>query len=153
MSDLHELRIERHIAAPVDVVWRAWVDHQAEWFCPRPWRASVEVSELRPGGRSVVVMHGPAGEEMRHEGVYLEVVTGERIVSTDAFTAGWRPAGPFLVRIDEFAADGAGTRYAAVARHWTAEARDQHAAMGFEAGWGAAADQLEEVVRRLVAGG
>jgi uncharacterized protein YndB with AHSA1/START domain len=153
MSDLHELRIERHIAAPVDIVWRAWVDHQAEWFCPRPWRASVEVSELRPGGRSVVVMHGPAGEQMRHEGVYLEVVPGARIVSTDAFTAGWRPAGPFLVRIDEFAIDGAGTRYAAIARHWTAEAREQHAAMGFEAGWDAAANQLEEVVRRLAAGG
>ena len=92
MSETHELRIEGHIAAPVDLVWRAWVDHQEEWFCPKPWRAEVRTRELRPGGRSAIVMHGPAGEEMPFDGVFLEVVPGKRIVSTDAFTAaGTRP--------------------------------------------------------------
>ena len=37
------------------------------------------------------------------------------------------------------------TRYTATARHWTAEARDQHAAMGFEAGWGECANQLKRL--------
>jgi uncharacterized protein YndB with AHSA1/START domain len=153
MTEIFELSIERHIDAPVDLVWRAWVDHQEEWFCPRPWRAEVRTRELQAGGRSEIVMFGPDGEEMPMEGVFLEVIPGERIVSTDAFTAGWHPAGPFMVRIDEFAAEGSGTRYSAVARHWTAEARDQHAEMGFDAGWNAAADQMEEVVRRLMAAG
>jgi uncharacterized protein YndB with AHSA1/START domain len=153
MTEIFELRIERHIDAPVDLVWRAWADHQEEWFCPRPWRAEVRTRELHAGGRSEIVMFGPDGEEMPMEGVFLEVIPGERIVSTDAFTAGWHPAGPFMVRIDEFAVEGTGTRYSAVARHWTAEARDQHEGMGFEAGWNAAADQMEEVVRRLRAEG
>lgn len=94
-------------------------------------------------------MRGPAGEENRLEGVYLEVVPETRIVSTDAFTAGWMPAGPFMVRIDAFAAEGDGTRYTATARHWTEEARDGHAAMGFEAGWNAATDQLAAIAERL----
>ncbi|WP_447414905.1 SRPBCC domain-containing protein, partial [Clostridium perfringens] len=62
---------------------------------------------------------------------------------------GWVPAGPFMVRIDDFAPEGDGTRYTATARHWTAEARDRHAAMGFEAGWNAATDQLEAIAREM----
>ena len=45
----------------------------------------------------------------------------------------------------------AATRYTATARHWTADAKAQHEAMGFEAGWGASADQLVEVARQIAA--
>ncbi|MHA6723836.1 SRPBCC family protein [Sphingomonas sp. RS2018] len=149
MSASFELRIDRVIDAPREVVWRAWTQHQDEWFCPRPWRSETLVQELRPGGRSVIVMRGPDGEENRIEGVFLDVVEGERIVSTDAFTGDWVPAGPFMVRIDSFADEGDGTRYTAIARHWTREAMEGHQAMGFEAGWNAATDQLVAVARRL----
>ncbi len=145
----HQLQITRLIDAPVDAVWRAWTGHLAEWFCPRPWRAEVEEMDLRPGGRSRMTFHGPDGEAMPLQGVYLEVVPGKRIVSTDALDADWNPHGPNMVRLDEFAPEGDGTRYTATARHWTAEAKAQHEAMGFEAGWGASADQLAEVARRL----
>ena len=43
------------------------------------------------------------------------------------------------------------TRYTATARHWTQEARDNHAAMGFEAGWNAATDQLEAIALTFAA--
>jgi uncharacterized protein YndB with AHSA1/START domain len=152
MSAPHELRIERLIDAPIDVVWRAWVDHQDEWFCPRPWRSETVTRDMRPGGQSVIVMRGPDGEENRLEGVFLEVVPERRIVTTDAFTHDWVPAGPFMLRIDEFAPEGKATRYTATARHWTAEAKAGHEAMGFETGWGAAADQLAGVAHRLVRG-
>lgn len=153
MIEAHELRIERIIDAPLDAVWRAWTDHGGEWFCPRPWTAEVIEQDLRPGGRTAMVMRGPDGEENRLEGVFLEVVPRERIVSTDAFAAGWAPRGPFMVRIDTFEDMGDGrTRYAAAARHWTAEARASHEALGFEPGWNAATDQLAEVAKRLAAG-
>ncbi|WBH15602.1 SRPBCC family protein [Sphingomonas radiodurans] len=148
---IHELRIERLIDAPVATVWQAWTEHFAEWFVPRPWTVEVVEQDLRTGGRSAMVMRGPEGESNPSEGVFLEVVPGRRIVSTDAFRADWEPQEPFMVRIDEFADAEGKTRYTAIARHWTVEARDQHAAMGFEAGWNAATDQLEEVVRRIAA--
>lgn len=148
---MHELSIARLIDAPVDAVWRAWTEHLDEWFCPPPWRAELIEQELRAGGRSVIVMHGPDGETNRLEGVILEVVPQRRIVSTDALTADWTPQGPFMVRLDAFAEEGGRTRYTATARHWTEEARAQHAAMGFETGWGLSADQLEAVAKRLAA--
>jgi uncharacterized protein YndB with AHSA1/START domain len=149
MSEGHELSITRLIDAPVAAVWRAWTEHLDEWFCPHPWRAEVSVMDLRAGGRSALTMHGPAGEVVTIEGVYLEVEPRGRIVSTDAFTAGWQPAGPFMVRIDDFAEEGGGTRYTATARHWTAEAKAQHESMGFTPGWNAATDQLEAVAKRI----
>ncbi|PAX07841.1 SRPBCC family protein [Sphingomonas lenta] len=149
----HELTVTRLIDAPREAVWRAWTDHGEEWLCPRPWRAEVLEMDLRSGGASRMMFHGPDGEAMPLQGVYLEVRPGERVVSTDALDPDWRPHGPFMVRVDEFADEGGGTRYTATARHWTAEARAQHEAMGFEAGWGASADQLAEVAKRLAAGG
>ena len=137
------------IDAPVAAVWRAWTEHQDEWFCPRPWTSETLVQELRAGGRSMIVMRGPDGEENRSEGVFLEVVPERLIVSTDAFTKGWVPAGPFMARIDRLEAVDGGTRYTAIARHWTPETMEQHRAMGFEVGWNAATDQLVDVARRL----
>ena len=146
---IHELRIERLIDAPVDTVWRAWTEHFEAWFVPAPWRVELIEQDLRAGGRSAMVMRGPDGEESRSEGVFLEVVPKRLIVSTDAFTPGWLPQEAFMVRVDEFADENGKTRYTAIARHWTAVAREQHEAMGFEPGWNASADQLEEVVRRI----
>lgn len=147
----HELSITRLIDAPVAIVWQAWTEQFAEWFCPRPWRVEVIEQDLRTGGASSMVMHGPAGEQMPMQGVYLEVVPHARIVSTDALVEGWVPQEAFMVRLDEFAEEAGGTRYTATARHWTAEAKANHEARGFTAGWNASADQLEDEVRRLVA--
>ena len=142
-QETFELSLERHIAAPVETVWRTMTERFEAWFCPKPWRAEVQELDWRPGGRSLVVMHGPNGEAMPNEGVVLAFEPNRRFVVTDAFKAGWQPAGPFMVGVFEVESDGSGTRYRASARHWTREAMEQHRAMGFEVGWGMAADQLK----------
>lgn len=137
-----ELSVTRFIAAPPDRVWDIMTKRQEEWWCPRPWRVEIIEQDWRAGGRSASVMHGPNGERHPGEGVFLEVTPGRRFVFTDAFTAGWRPAKPFMVGIFEIAPEGDGTRYTASARHWDAETMKQHEEMGFEQGWGIVADQL-----------
>lgn len=140
-----ELSVTRHIAAPPDRVWRIMTERLPEWFCPKPWRTEVIEQDWRAGGRSAVVMHGPNGEKSSGDGVFLEVTPGRRFVFTDAFVAGWRPRGPFMVGIMEIEPEGDGTRYTASARHWSEESLRQHKEMGFEAGWSTVADQLAEL--------
>lgn len=148
----HELAIEQVLDAPVRTVWRAWTEHLEQWWCPLPWRTELHALELHPGGRFATTMLGPEGERHPGESVILEVVPERRVVFTNALLSGWQPqAGvPFsMVGVFEFTPEGSQTRYRAAARHWSAEDRDQHQAMGFEAGWTAVACQLEAVARRL----
>ena len=146
MTDALILSVTRHIAAPPAVVWHALIERMEEWWCPRPWRARIIEQQLHTGGRSCMEMIGPNGESMINDGVVLEFLPGRRLIFTDAFTAGWMPAGPMMVGVFEIAPEAGGTRYTASARHWSAEACQQHKEMGFEAGWAAAAAQLAELV-------
>jgi uncharacterized protein YndB with AHSA1/START domain len=84
------------------------------------------------------IMHGPNGEQFPNTGVYLEVVPDRLLVSTDAFTPGWKPAGqPFMVSRVELEPTGDGqTRLRAIASHWNQATMDQHLAMGFPRGLG-----------------
>jgi uncharacterized protein YndB with AHSA1/START domain len=148
----YELSIERLIDAPPEVVWRVWTERTEEWFCPKPWRVEILEQDLRPGGKSAMIMRGPDGEEMPMEGVFLEVLQPKRIVSTDAFEVGWEPQGPFMLAVTEFIEEGGKTRYRATARHWTAEAKAQHEAMGFQDGWGKVAEQLAQLAEEEARG-
>ena len=152
-APLYELSVTRLIDAPRKALWRAWTDHLKEWWCPKPWTTEIIEHDLRPGGRSALVMRGPNGEESPMEGVFLEVVPGEKVVFTNAFAAGWIPQAPFMVGILTFEEEGGQTRYTGRARHWDEATMQQHEAMGFATGWGTVAEQLEEVAKRLAQDG
>ena len=141
----HELSITRLIEAPPHVVYRVWTKRTGEWWAPRPYTTPVVDLDLKPGGRGRMVMQAPDGTEMPNEGVFLEIVPNEKIVFTNAFTAGWIPQDPFMVVIVTFAPEGMGTRYTAQVCHWSAEAVKRHEAMGFHQGWSIVAGQLAEL--------
>jgi uncharacterized protein YndB with AHSA1/START domain len=150
----NELSITRTLSAPRASVWRCWVEGALlkQWYCPKPWSVSVADLDVRPGGASLIVMNGPDGEVMPNPGQYLDVVPGERLSFTDAFVGDWVPgtSAPFMVgHVTLSDAPGGGTLMVWGARHWSEEAREQHLAMGFEAGWNAAADQLETLAASL----
>jgi uncharacterized protein YndB with AHSA1/START domain len=137
-----ELAVERYIDAPPQTVFKVWTERLEAWWAPKPWTTTVIAQDLRPGGRSAMVMSGPDGQTSPMEGVFLEVAPNERIVFTNAFTAGWIPQTPFIVAFFTFAPEGPGTRYRAGARHWDEAAQKQHEAMGFVEGWTVVAGQL-----------
>jgi len=148
----HELVLDRRLDAPRAAVWRCWTEPAliARWFTPAPWTASDVVVDLRAGGGFGMTMSGPGGERHPNAGVYLDVTPGERLVFTDAYVRAWEPsAKPFFTGVVTFADADGGTRYIARARHWSAEDRAAHEAMGFHQGWGAAADQLERLAATL----
>ena len=146
------LTLERTLDAPIAKLWRCWTDPalMTEWFCPKPWRVSKAEVDLRPGGVFNTVMNGPDGEVIDNKGQLLVVEREKRLVFTDAFVGDWAPSGKaFFVGEVAFAERGGRTHYIARARHWSKADTDAHAAMGFEQGWGAAADQLEALARSL----
>ena len=144
------LVLQRTLDATPAEIYRAWTTPVLlqRWFAPRPYRTTACRIDPRPGGLFETTMEGPDGVANTYGGVFLEVLPNERFTYTDALLPGWLPTGKaFMVVTVALSPTGdEKTQYTITVRHWTAEDRDAHAAMGFEAGWGMAADQLAEVL-------
>ena len=148
-----DLMLQRDLPITPDAVWRAWTepDLLVQWFTPRPWRTTEAEIELHPGGMFRTVMRGPDGEEGGGTGCILEVVPERRLVWTGALLPGFRPSVsefgvPVFTAVIEMEPAGDGSRYTAIVRHADAAGCTVHHDMGFHAGWGAALDQLVEVM-------
>ena len=152
-ADDRELALGRLLACTPAAAYRCWTEPEliVRWFTPPPFRTVRAEMDVRVGGASLVVMQGPDGAEIPNRGVYLALEPGRRLVFTDAFVEAWLPSPkPFMTAEVTFEdAPGGRTRYTARARHWSTEDRAQHEAMGFHAGWGVAAEQLEALARTL----
>jgi uncharacterized protein YndB with AHSA1/START domain len=127
------VRIERHIAAPPERVFAAWLDSASmtRWLSP-VGHAEAEV-EPTVGGRLRVTMIGD-GRRIEHTGVYREVDPHRRLVFT------WRSpyTGPSasLVTIELSARDG-GTDLVLIHEFLPVDAVGSHAG-----GWGVMLDRL-----------
>ena len=147
-----DLTFTRTLSVDPALVWDCWTtpDHIKQFFIPKPHKVTDCDIDLRVGGRFNTTFDVD-GHIMQNEGVFLEIITGKRLVFTDTYSEGWKPAAdPFMTAIIDIAADGqGGTIYTATARHRSSEARKSHEDMGFFDGWGAVATQLEEYARTL----
>ena len=152
-SDDRELAIGRILDCTPEAAFRCWTEPAliVQWFTPPPFKTIAAQSDVRAGGSSVITMQAPDGTTIPNRGVYLEVVPNRKLVFTDAFVDAWTPSPkPMFTGVLTFEPEGEGRcRYTARARHWTAEDKAQHEAMGFTTGWGIAADQLEAVAKAL----
>jgi uncharacterized protein YndB with AHSA1/START domain len=147
-----ELMLTRLIDAPRETLFRCWTEPALikQWFAPLPWTTPHAEMDVRPGGATLVVMHGPDGNEFPNPGVILEVVKNEKLVFTDAYTSAWEPsAKPFMTAIITFADEAGKTRYTARVLHWTAADRKAHEDMGFHQGWGLCTDQLAALAAKI----
>ncbi|QPM92167.1 SRPBCC family protein [Pseudooceanicola algae] len=152
-NHLHDLVLSRTMAASSAALWRCWTEPQLleRWFCPKPWFVTDARIDLTPGGEFACTMNGPGGEKFPSLGVVLAAEPGKRLVTTDAFKPGWIPSDrAFLTTEITLEDQGDGTTlYTATARHWSDEAKQEHEAMGFHEGWGAAGVQLEALAQTL----
>ena len=149
-----DLSFTRTLAVPRSLVWECWTDpkHIPHFFIPAPNRVTAVEIDLRVGGRFNTVFDVD-GTVMDNKGVYLEVVPQEKLVFTDTYTEGWKPAPePFMTAILLLSdAAGGGTTYTAIARHRSAETAKMHKEMGFFDGWGTVVTQLESYAKGLIA--
>lgn len=156
-----DLSFTRVVDIPRALMWRAWTEPALlkPWFCPLPWKTIDCEIDLRPGGIFHTTMQSPEGQEFPNTGCYLEILPQEKLVWTNALLPGFRPslmtdtcgaehAHFMFTAMVEFADHADGTRYTATVIHADEAGCKQHANMGFEAGWGAALDQLVAMVKR-----
>ena len=141
-----DLVLTRALNAPREILYSAgprpniW----SHFFVPKPHKVTACDLDLRVGGQFNTTFDVD-GNEMENNGVYLEVVPNEKLVFTDAYTEGWKPAPePFMTAILTFEDIGDGrTNYTAIARHRNADTAKAHKDMGFYDGWGTVVTQLE----------
>lgn len=152
-----EIVITRAFAAPRELVWKVWTqpEHVAQWWGPRGFTTTVDALDLRVGGRSRYVMHGPDGAEYPAEGTFIEIVPFERIVSTDEFPDDFKapegvdlPGGIVVTALFEDAGANK-TKLTLRIVHATPEDKAKHEAMGVVDGWGSSLDCMDDYLAEL----
>ncbi len=139
-----QILITREFAAPRDRVYRAYTTPELValwWHADRGTVDSIEI-DLRVGGRWRYAMTASGGFPVAFHGEYLEIVPGERIVSTEIFEGMPQAAATSTVT---FTDSPGGTTLAILVQHQSQANRDTHLRSGMEHGLQAALDHLEEV--------
>ena len=107
-----DLSFTRTLAVPRHLIWECWTkpEHIPHFFVPAPHKVTAVDINLRVGGRFNTTFE-VEGTAMENNGVYLELVEGEKLVFTDTYSEGWKPApDPFMTAILLLAdAPGGGT--------------------------------------------
>jgi uncharacterized protein YndB with AHSA1/START domain len=139
-----DFTIERHIDAPVRLVWEALTkpEHIKEWYMPKEWgRVAHTELDARPGGIFRIDIAVADGREVPNLGCVLDVVPMKRLVWTSMLFPGYRPAvfdDVPITAIMTLEAVGTGTRYAFTALHRDEADLEKNKASGWQQGTGIA---------------
>ncbi len=146
MSDLKNrtLSIEKTFNAPLKLVWEAWTqpEHVIKWWAPNGMGIKVIEHNFNVGGKWKYAMPMPDGNEFISEGVYIEIVAFEKIVTS----ADFKPMTENVELQVLFEANGDKTNFTFKVIHETEAYCKQQEEMGFYNGWGSAFERLEAFV-------
>lgn len=82
-----KLLITRVFDAPRERVWQAWTDPALanQWEGPAGFTVPAAEMDVRVGGKYLLAMRSPEGQDVWSTGTYLEIREPELMVSTDSF--------------------------------------------------------------------
>lgn len=142
-------QIVMSLAVPKEKVWQCFTNSSLvkQWYSQPPYQVVEADMDIRPGGRQVITVSGPDGKRLSTTEVILEVVSGEKLVFTDAFDRAWKPSSK-ATKVTEIKLDSVptGTRISLCVSYWDKtdqESLDKH----FEDGWKGAVDRIEGLCR------
>jgi len=136
--------LKKTFNAPVKLVWEAWSqpEHIALWWGPKGMNTKIIEHDFRVGGKWKYTMEMPDGNEFISDGVYLDIVELEKIIST----ANFKPMTEGVEIQALFEANGDKTNFTFNVVHPTEEYCKQQEKMGILNGWGSVFDRLETFV-------
>lgn len=140
-----QILITRHFDAPPAQVYRAYTTPELVsrwWPGQRGVMTSCEI-DLRVGGRWRYVMEANGGFEVAFHGEYEDIVSGEKLVSSEVFEG---MPGAEARSTTTFDAEAGGTCLRILVDHPTKDHRDGHIASGMEGGMQESMDALEQLV-------
>ena len=87
----HNVVVTRVFDAPIEDVWKAWVDpvYVRQWWGPTGFSCPLAEMDFREGGMSLVCMRAPqefGGQDMYNTWTYTKIVPNERIEYTFRFS-------------------------------------------------------------------
>lgn len=138
----------RMFEAPRELVWKAWTEakHLQCWMTgPEGWTMEVVEQDLRPGGQWRYVWRRPEREDMWLHGLFKEVVSPERIVSTENWGEPW----PESVNDVVFTQEDGQTRMTMTITYPSRAARDSAIQTGMDDGMGISFDRLDKLLASL----
>ena len=88
VEETERMVVTRVIDAPRELVWKAWTDPQyvMQWWGPKGFTTPVCKMDFRVGGKFLLCMKSPDGQEFWNGGEYHEIVPHEKIVSSMYFS-------------------------------------------------------------------
>lgn len=144
----HELVLTRTFNAPRELVYAAWTEpqHLDKWQgAPEGFTVTVEVSDIRTGGRFRIGMRSPQGQDHWLEGTYREVSPPEKLVFTHAWVDENGKSSPETLVTISFEARGEKTALTLHQTGFTSDgARDGHVE-----GWTSQLDRFTQYVDSL----
>lgn len=141
------LTINRTFDAAISLVWEAWTkpEHISKWWSPKGMEVNVIKHEFKEGGSWKYAMEMPDGSEFISDGVYIEIVENQKIVTS----ANFKPMTEGVELYILFEAQGNKTKFTFSVVHPTEEYSKQQKQMGFYNGWGSTFERMEELLSDL----
>jgi uncharacterized protein YndB with AHSA1/START domain len=145
-----QILITREFDAPKHLVWQAFTTPELvkRWWHAKRGEVTVAEIDLRVGGKWRYAMVTPDGFEVGFHGEYLEVVPGERLVSTETYEGVPEDVSEedaTTINTASFEEENGRTTLTILVQARTRESRDAIVASGMEDGLQDALDLLEEL--------
>jgi uncharacterized protein YndB with AHSA1/START domain len=145
-----QILITREFDAPKHLVWQAFTTPELvkRWWHAKRGEVTVAEIDLRVGGKWRYAMVTPDGFEVGFHGEYLEVVPGERLVSTETYEGVPEDVSEedaTTINTASFEEADGRTTLTILVQARTKESRDAIVASGMEDGLQDALDLLEEL--------
>lgn len=149
-----DIVVERTVAAPRDLVYRAYTDPEwmAQWWAPDGFTMDIKQMDVRPGGVWHYCMRSKEWGDAWGKGTYTEVIPTERVAWINAFSdeAG-TSIPPESTMTATLTADGARTTVVMRASYAKPEDRTLVLKMGMEEGIKEGTEKLVRLLERVQA--
>lgn len=148
-----KLLVTREFDAPLAQVWKAWTDSTLldQWWAPKPYRAKTKSMDFREGGKWLYAMVGPEGDEQNCL-VEFDMISDHHSYSgTDAFCdekGNINNALPSMHWLCKFISNGSRTSVHVEVTFKSEEDLQKIVEMGFQEGFAAAHNNLDEVLQK-----